>query len=354
MADPVYPHPSRRRLLGALAALPPVLALGGLAACRDDAPAHPAAPVADRQVAVAPDVSLHVRDWGRTGNRDVIVLLGGLGSNAFYFDGMAAALASRWRVLAVSRRGFGQSGKPLPDATHRYDTDTLVQDLKTVLDALNVSRMVLAGHSIAGNELTRFAGLHPDRVRGLAYLDTSFDYTLPDPVIPGLPDNNPAFRQPDPTDADRASISAAIAYARRTTKSWSAPQEANLRDMLAVGPDGRLSLNTPPIVFETFQNTAHAFSPDYTAVHAPALVIAALPHDAPDLYPWLPARPDPQTAADLVTMIRVLRHYRLLDMERLAKAVPTRRQIIFDRSAHETFIIEHEADIVREINAIRL
>ena len=40
-----------------------------------------------------------------------------------------------------------------------------------------LDRVVLAGHSIAGNELTRFAGRHPQRVRGLVYIDATFDHT---------------------------------------------------------------------------------------------------------------------------------------------------------------------------------
>ena len=49
-------------------------------------------------------------------------------------------------------------------------------DLLAVLDALQIGRIILVGHSIAGNELTLFAGSHPRRVRGLMYLDTTFDY----------------------------------------------------------------------------------------------------------------------------------------------------------------------------------
>ena len=95
----------------------------------------------------------------------VIVLLAGLGGTAHCFDSLAPVLARHARVLAVTRRGYGQSDKPTPSASKRYDPATLVADLIALFDALGIDRALLAGHSIAGNELTLFAGRYPQRVR---------------------------------------------------------------------------------------------------------------------------------------------------------------------------------------------
>ena len=163
---------TRRRLLLSAGTLAALAACGGSSV-------SPTAPVTERQIAVAPGVSLQVRDWsaaqGGAGD-DVIVLLAGLGANAHAFDSLAPALAQRHRVLAITRRGYGASGKPLPVDDASYAPATLVADLLAVLDALHIGRIILAGHSIAGNEVTLFAGSHPQRVRGLVYLDTTFDY----------------------------------------------------------------------------------------------------------------------------------------------------------------------------------
>ncbi|QSI32683.1 alpha/beta fold hydrolase [Variovorax sp. RKNM96] len=146
-----------------------------------------AASVTERRVKVAtgPDVSLQVRDWQKPGaTGPAIVLLAGLGANARCFDSLAPALASDFsRVIAISRRGYGLSDKPLPvkSDTQHYEVDTLVADLKAAFDELGLSRAVLAGHSIAGNELTHFAGLFPERVQGLVYLDTTFGRSVGQP-----------------------------------------------------------------------------------------------------------------------------------------------------------------------------
>ena len=49
-------------------------------------------------------------------------------------------------------------------------------DLVGFLDAMGIGRVNLAGHSVAGSEMTRFAGRHRDRVSRLVYLDAAVDY----------------------------------------------------------------------------------------------------------------------------------------------------------------------------------
>jgi pimeloyl-ACP methyl ester carboxylesterase len=49
-----------------------------------------------------------------------------------------------------------------------------------VLDALSLRRPVLAGHSIAGEELSSMATRHPERVAGLIYLDAAYGYAFYD------------------------------------------------------------------------------------------------------------------------------------------------------------------------------
>lgn len=244
---------ARRRLLLVAGALAALAACGGSASSTT---VH----VKDRQIAVAPGVSLHVRDWsaapGSGGDADVIVLQAGLGANAHAFDSLAPALARRHRVLAITRRGYGQSGKPLPIGAATYAPATLVADLLAVLDALQIGRLILAGHSIAGNELTLFAGSHPRRVRGLVYLDTTFDYL----ACGGYeePEATP-FDEPPPGPADLASLAASIAYAKRIDKQWWPALEANWRDALDLLPDGSVRPTTPPAIARAMDMATHDF-----------------------------------------------------------------------------------------------
>ena len=43
------------------------------------------------------------------------------------------------------------------------------------MDAMSLKKVLLVGHSIAGDELTWLGGHHPERFRGLVYLDAAYD-----------------------------------------------------------------------------------------------------------------------------------------------------------------------------------
>ena len=338
-------HARRRLLLGAGA-------LAALAACGGSG-SSTAAHVKDRQLAVAPGVSLHVRDWsaapGSGGDADVIVLLAGLGANAHAFDSLAPALARRHRVLTITRRGYGQSGKPLPIDAATYAPATLVADLLAVLDALQIGRIILAGHSIAGNELTLFAGSHPRRLRGLVYLDTTFDYLASGGYEE--PEATP-FDEPPPGPADLASLAASIAYAKRINKQWWPALEANWRDALDLQPDGSVWPNTPPAIARAMDMAAHDFSPDYRRVRAPALVVTVAPGTLRNLFPWL-LQSDPALLAEAQATLEFVRPLRLADGDRLAAALPGNRHLVIHNGFHSDFFIEYERTVVDAIEAMR-
>ncbi len=344
----------RRRLMQALASLPITLPVAGLTGCGGGdggSPTNTPATVVDRRMPLATGVTLHVRDWNPFNSDRVIVLLAGLGGNAQGFNGLAAELSKRARVLAVTRRGYGRSDKPLPSAGNRYDTATLVGDLEALLLTLRIDRIILCGHSIAGNELTLFAGRRPQRVKGLVYLDTTYDYTRPDPDLGEPIPDNPALTEPAPTPADYASIDAIIAYSKRMNRNWFAPMEANLRDAIVVQRDGSIADATPSAVAESMRDEGHAFKPDYRAVRAPALIFAAIPGDTRDLFPWLPAQVDAATKRDADTLLRLVQRGRRDDAALLASALPGSRRIDIANSAHADFFIAYQATVVQAIES---
>lgn len=114
-------------------------------------------------------VKLHYLDWG--GNGDVLLFLPGMGCNAHIFDDLAPRFCDRFHVMALTRRGHGESD-------HRetgYDIDTLTEDIKQFLDALGIEKVILAGHSMANIELSHFNALYPERVIKLIFLDAAYD-----------------------------------------------------------------------------------------------------------------------------------------------------------------------------------
>jgi non-heme chloroperoxidase len=127
-------------------------------------------------VPVDRNVQLEVLDWGGTG--EPLVLLTGLDNTAHIFDDFAPKL-SRYHVYAITRRGFGISSAPAAG----YTADRLADDVLAVLDALAIVKPVVAGHSIAGEELSSIATRHPERVKGLIYLDAALSFAFYDPTL---------------------------------------------------------------------------------------------------------------------------------------------------------------------------
>jgi pimeloyl-ACP methyl ester carboxylesterase len=129
-------------------------------------------------VTVEPGVKLEVLDWGGSGRP--LVFLAGLGNSGHIFDKFATNFTNSYHVYGITRRGFGVSSSPASG----YSADRLADDVLAVLDSLKIKRPVLAGHSIAGEELSSIGTRHPEKVAGLIYLDAGYYYAYYDPKHP--------------------------------------------------------------------------------------------------------------------------------------------------------------------------
>ena len=79
---------------------------------------------------------------------------------------LAHSLTDRYRVLAFDARGHGHSSHP-----GAYSVLHFVADLADFLDAYELERPILIGHSLGGHSVANYAGLHPDRVRAAVLLE---------------------------------------------------------------------------------------------------------------------------------------------------------------------------------------
>jgi len=147
---------------------------------------------------------IEVLDWG--GKGEAIIFLTGISYNAHVFDDFAPRFTDRYHVYGMTRRGYGAS----EITKHGYSTDTLVQDILRVVKGLGIKKVILIGHSIAGDELSRFASLYPDKTSRVIFLDAAFSHNNTDEKVPV----RPAF--PQPTEADKASMQQYNAYLKRT------------------------------------------------------------------------------------------------------------------------------------------
>jgi (E)-2-((N-methylformamido)methylene)succinate hydrolase len=102
------------------------------------------------------------------GSGEPLVLIHGVGASLEAWDGVAARLRQRYRILRYDQRGHGRSEK----APGPYAVEDFSLDLRALLDALGVARAHLAGHSLGGLVAQRFVLDHPGRVGKLALIST--------------------------------------------------------------------------------------------------------------------------------------------------------------------------------------
>lgn len=93
-----------------------------------------------------------------------LVMLHGLGGTKASFLPTVAALSGRYRTIAVDLPGFGDSGKPLGAA---YDPAFFADSVVSLLDALDLERVHLLGHSMGGRAALEVAFKHPECIEGL-------------------------------------------------------------------------------------------------------------------------------------------------------------------------------------------
>lgn len=235
----------------------------------------PSAPVA-HMTRIAPDVALEVLDWGGRGR--LLVFLAGLGGTAHVFDDFAPQFTDSFRVVGITRRGFGASaGAPPPS-----DLDTLVADITAVLDSLALGPVVLVGHSIAGEEMTRFAELHGPRCAGLVYLDAAYDRS----GIDTLARAQPPAPEPRISAADTLSFTSVRAlYAR--VMGVDVP-ESEIRATTRFDSTGRYlgEVTADSLKARVTSGTRVA---RYDQAHCRALAIYAVPDSVPDVVPYYAA-----------------------------------------------------------------
>jgi pimeloyl-ACP methyl ester carboxylesterase len=105
-------------------------------------------------------LTIRCRDWGNAGATP-LVLVHGLSSSSAAWQRVAEHFATRFHVVALDQRGHGDSSWGEADG---YSTDEYVADLEAFVDALDLERFVLVGHSMGGHHTIAYTARHPDRV----------------------------------------------------------------------------------------------------------------------------------------------------------------------------------------------
>ena len=112
-------------------------------------------------------LKIHYVEWGDP-KATPMVMLHGLRAYAHWFDEFAAVVKDSFRVLALDQRGRGNSAWA---ADGDYSREAYVSDLAAFVDALDLEKVVLVGHSMGGLNCLHYAARHPERVLALINVD---------------------------------------------------------------------------------------------------------------------------------------------------------------------------------------
>jgi non-heme chloroperoxidase len=114
----------------------------------------PASAGRSEYIEVEQNVRLHVTDLGE--GTPIVLIHGWPLSDAMYEYQYQYLSRKGFRVIGITLRGFGQSDKPYG----KYDFDVFSDDIKVVLEKLNIQDAVLGGFSMGGAVVVHYVTKH--------------------------------------------------------------------------------------------------------------------------------------------------------------------------------------------------
>lgn len=107
-------------------------------------------------IEVEQGVNIFVNDLNPSGDKTIVFLHGWPGSHELFeyqFDNLPE---KGYRCVGIDQRGFGKSDKPWSG----YNYDRLSDDVRAVVEAMNLKNFTLAGHSTGGAIAIKYMARH--------------------------------------------------------------------------------------------------------------------------------------------------------------------------------------------------
>lgn len=144
--------------------------------------------------------------YSLSGSGTPLLLISGVGYGAWFWNKILPALADRFHVITFDNRGAGESGKP----DGPYTVPMMAADTAGLLDQLNLTNVIVLGHSLGGFVAQELAISRPDLVGHLILASTN--HGGPN-IIPITPQAMQVFtdRSGDPTELVKRGVAIATA-----------------------------------------------------------------------------------------------------------------------------------------------
>lgn len=127
-------------------------------------------------ITVEPGVRVFVQDLNPTGNKTILFIHGWPLSHKQFEYQFDILPSMGIRCIGMDWRGFGNSDKPYAG----YGLDRLADDIRAVIDTLQLQNITLAGHSAGGTLVVRYMARHQGRgVSKLVLIDAQAPDSVP-------------------------------------------------------------------------------------------------------------------------------------------------------------------------------
>ena len=139
---------------------------------------------------------LHVEDTGNPDGPPVLLLHGFMSSN-LQWEPNRDRLGAELRLLLVEQPGHGRS--PGPDDPAAYAADAVLDQLDRIRAERGIDRWFVAGQSLGGAIVLRYALRQPERVAGLVFTNSRAVFGLAGKQADGGSDEERSGLPADPT-----------------------------------------------------------------------------------------------------------------------------------------------------------
>jgi len=127
------------------------------------------------------NVKIYVEDLNPEGEKIILFIHGWPGDHNLFEYQFDQLPKMGFRCIGVDTRGFGNSDKPWTG----YDYNTLSDDIRAVIDALELDNITLAGHSTGGAIAIRYMARHKGHgVSKLVLIDAAAPSVIKRPNFP--------------------------------------------------------------------------------------------------------------------------------------------------------------------------
>jgi non-heme chloroperoxidase len=158
----------------------PIVLIAAAAACNDN-PAHVApADAATNEIASAAAKTVQLRkvtlpsgvrlQYAESGRADgePIIMLHGYTDSWYSYSRVLPELAPKYRAISISQRGHGDSDQP-----GSYTGDDFAADVDAFMEALDIERATIVGHSMGSFVAQTVAIRYPHRVKKLVLIGSA-------------------------------------------------------------------------------------------------------------------------------------------------------------------------------------